>query len=461
MRFELKRFYILFPVLFTLADLVVLSFAFLLSYFVTFSNLTLGAIFTEALLISLVIWLGINFFTKDFKIGRNTEYSKTFNRAIRTTAVFIAVFSFFWVFFNYQEVTRSFLGLYFVVLFVLFSIHRTTVHIVLNRYRKWGGNFRRAVIVGYDDLGFSLFKTLKLRPEYGIKVDGFYGDEAQENNEFPKSGSLKDFYKSNLNEIDFIYVSDNISKPVLNRIISIADEGFKKVKLLPHFRTDHVKTYTLSSIDNVSIIDVNSLPLDSLLNRFVKRSFDILFSLFVITFLISWLYPIIALIIKLESSGPVIFKQLRNGKGNNVFYCYKFRTMVPNRDSDSKWATKNDPRVTRFGSILRRTSLDELPQFFNVLRGEMAIVGPRPLPLKLNEIYKDKVDNFFQRHAYKPGITGLAQAMGYRGEIRELYHIKNRVKLDRFYFQNWTFLFDLKIILRTIVVLFKGQDAAY
>ena len=132
-----------------------------------------------------------------------------------------------------------------------------------------------------------------------------------------------------------------------------------------------------------------------------------------------------------------------------------------NENADSKWATKDDPRVTGFGAFLRRTSLDELPQFINVLRGEMAIVGPRPLPVQLNEIYKNKVDKFFQRHAYKPGITGLAQSMGYRGEIRELHDIRKRVKLDRFYFQNWTFFFDLKIILKTIYALIRGQETAY
>jgi putative colanic acid biosynthesis UDP-glucose lipid carrier transferase len=181
----------------------------------------------------------------------------------------------------------------------------------------------------------------------------------------------------------------------------------------------------------------------------------------IIVFLLSWMYPIISLMIFIESRGSIIFKQLRNGKNNEPFTCYKFRTMHANNTADTKWATKNDPRVTRLGALLRRTSLDELPQFVNVLKGEMAIVGPRPLPIQLNEMYKNKVANYTQRHSYKPGITGLAQALGYRGEIKELNHIKNRVTLDRFYLRNWSFVFDVKIILITMIELFKGQETAY
>jgi putative colanic acid biosynthesis UDP-glucose lipid carrier transferase len=135
--------------------------------------------------------------------------------------------------------------------------------------------------------------------------------------------------------------------------------------------------------------------------------------------------------------------------------------MVENNEADTKWATKNDPRITRLGSFLRKTSIDELPQFLNVLVGDMAIVGPRPLPIKLNEQYRNQIENFVQRHSYKPGITGLAQAMGYRGEIRELSQIKDRVKLDRFYLQNWSFFFDIKILIKTVLELFRGQESAY
>ncbi len=162
------------------------------------------------------------------------------------------------------------------------------------------------------------------------------------------------------------------------------------------------------------------------------------------------MYPLFALIIKLQSAGPVIYKQLREGKDGAHFMCFKFRTMHLNGESDYSWTKVNDPRVTRFGVFLRRTSLDEFPQFLNVFLGTMSIVGPRPHPIKLNDLYRDRVEKFSLRHETRPGVTGLSQMKGYRGSITHYHQINSRVKLDRFYIKNWTFLLDLKIILLTI-----------
>ncbi|MEL7146237.1 MAG: sugar transferase, partial [Bacteroidota bacterium] len=178
-------------------------------------------------------------------------------------------------------------------------------------------------------------------------------------------------------------------------------------------------------------------------------------------FLLSWIIPIIGFLIKLESKGPVFFKQHRNGKGNEKFLCWKFRTMRVNAEADTKQATKDDPRITKIGSILRKTSIDELPQFINVLLGDMSVVGPRPHPVKLNEQFSPKIDRFIQRHAVKPGITGLAQAKGYRGETTQFSAMYGRVKLDRFYVKNWSLILDLKIIILTIFSIIKGQETAY
>jgi putative colanic acid biosynthesis UDP-glucose lipid carrier transferase len=162
------------------------------------------------------------------------------------------------------------------------------------------------------------------------------------------------------------------------------------------------------------------------------------------------MYPLFALIIKLQSRGPAVYKQLREGKDGVHFLCFKFRTMYLNKESDYSWTKVNDPRVTRFGVFLRRTSLDEFPQFLNVFLGQMSIVGPRPHPIKLNDLYRYRIEKFHLRHKTRPGITGLAQMKGYRGSISKIHQINSRVKLDRFYIQNWTFLLDLKIILLTI-----------
>ncbi len=195
------------------------------------------------------------------------------------------------------------------------------------------------------------------------------------------------------------------------------------------------------------------------LKNWSKRLTDLIISFFTIVFIMSWLYPIVAMAIKLSSKGPVIFKQKRHGLHNKPFLCYKFRTMVINNEADTKQATQNDQRVTRIGRFLRKTSLDEIPQVFNVLAGEMSIVGPRPHAIPMNWEFSKSIEGFMLRHAVKPGITGLAQCKGYRGEIRSFYDIYSRYKFDLFYVKNWCLMLDIRIITATIFSLLKGQKA--
>ena len=195
---------------------------------------------------------------------------------------------------------------------------------------------------------------------------------------------------------------------------------------------------------------IKKKPLKKSLNAVLKRTFDIAFSGLILVFFLSWMFPLFALIIKLQNSGPVIYKQLREGKDGVHFLCFKFRTMHLNGESDYSWTKLNDPRVTKFGVFLRRTSLDEFPQFLNVFLGQMSVVGPRPHPIKLNDTYRDSIQKFSLRHETRPGVTGLSQMKGYRGSITHYHQMNSRVKLDRFYIRSWTFLLDLKIILLTI-----------
>ena len=456
-----KRFYFFFPILFISADLSVVSTAFLATQKVIGVSYSLENYTIETLFFVLLSWTSLSLLGKDYKIGRPSGYEKSVTKGFKTITVFLALFSFFVVFSNQEIISRNFVLHFAGVLFLFIPIERVIVHLVVNKYRKWGGNYRNAIIIGYDQLGFSLFDAINKNKNLGIRCTGFYGSSTQIVTKYPLKGNLKAFLKSDLEKVDFVYVSENIVREELNQIIELSDASFVKVKLLPHFKTDFLKSYALKLIDNINIIDVNYLPLDHAFNRFLKRSFDVLFSLIMLLFVLSWLYPIIALIIFLESRGPILFKQYRNGKNNEVFRCLKFRTMYLNEEADQKWATKNDHRVTYFGAILRRTSLDELPQLINVLIGNMTIVGPRPLPVKLNEQYINQIKSYSQRHTFKPGITGLAQALGHRGEIKDLREIKNRVTLDRFYLNNWSVYLDVKIIFITFFELIKGQDTAY
>lgn len=193
----------------------------------------------------------------------------------------------------------------------------------------------------------------------------------------------------------------------------------------------------------------------------MKRGFDFVTSVIVFITVFSWLFPLIGLIIKLDSKGPVLFRQLRHGKDNIPFYCYKFRSMHQNGEADTKQATKNDARITRVGKYLRSSSLDELPQFINVLLGDMSIVGPRPHTIPMNVKFSEEIDNFMYRHTVKPGITGLAQAKGFRGETKNFYDIYSRCKLDIFYIDNWSPILDVKIMIWTFASLILEESDVY
>lgn len=213
-------------------------------------------------------------------------------------------------------------------------------------------------------------------------------------------------------------------------------------------------------IGDVPILSIRQEPLESPINEAIKRGFDILFSSVALLFSPIIFIPV-AIAIKCSSPGPVFFKQKRTGLRGKEFNCYKFRTMKLNNNSDKVQATKDDPRITRVGEFLRKTSIDELPQFWNVLKGDMSVVGPRPHMIKHTEEYSKLIDTYMVRHLIKPGITGWAQVNGYRGETKELWQMKMRVQYDVWYIENWDFFFDLKIIYLTVLNAIKGEKNAY
>ena len=405
----------------------------------------------------------LSYISRDYKIGRAVSYYNTFKKAFTSVFVFVSLITLVWLFMAGEVIERHFITSLILLLFVWLTIYRVFVHLILDRYRAFGGNITSAIIIGYDPLGFKLFDLLQRKPHYGIRCKGIFSitQPTVKDSHYPVSGIISDFFELDFTEIDSVYISDRLGQGEKNKIIQFADNHAKRVKLLPEIKTDLLKTFVLRRYESVAVIDINRLPLDGVLNRFAKRSFDLLFSSVVIVFLLSWMWPLFGLIIKLESKGPVFFKQYREGKDGSKFLCLKFRTMIKNDQADTMWAAKDDPRTTKFGSFLRKTSLDEFPQFINVFVGQMSVVGPRPHPISLNEAYKTRVEKFAKRHESRPGLTGLAQAMGYRGEINQFYQMNSRVKLDRFYLQNWSFWLDLKVIVLTVFVIVKGQDNAY
>jgi putative colanic acid biosynthesis UDP-glucose lipid carrier transferase len=275
--------------------------------------------------------------------------------------------------------------------------------------------------------------------------------------------SLKNcFAYINEKNIDEIYCSvAELTNDQINELIFFADNNLRELKFIPDNKDIYTKKLKYEYYDYIPILSLRSIPLGEPINKFVKRTFDLIFSSAVIIFLLSWLTPIIAVLIKLESKGPVFFKQSRNGFNYEEFNCYKFRSMTPNKEANLNQVTRGDQRITKVGQFLRKTSIDELPQFYNVLFGDMSVVGPRPHMVSHTNMYAKKIDKFMVRHFVKPGITGLAQISGFRGEVESDKDIINRVKYDIFYIENWSLLLDIKIIFQTLINLVKGEDKAY
>lgn len=274
-------------------------------------------------------------------------------------------------------------------------------------------------------------------------------------------GQYSDIYHMARKGVKEIYCCLNaLTQREMQLLLSEADRYMIRVRFLPDSLPfgDQIRMQT---INKTPVFVLRSEPLLSDKNKLVKRGFDITFSLFVIVFVLSWLTPLLWIIIKCESKGPLFFKQKRTGIDNHTFKCLKFRSMVSNAASDTRQASKKDDRVTRVGAFLRKTSMDELPQFFNVLKGDMSVVGPRPHMLFHTDQYREKIGSYMIRHYVKPGITGLAQISGYRGETKKLNAMKQRVEHDIDYVENWTFMLDLKIIFLTIWNLGIPDENAY
>ena len=264
-----------------------------------------------------------------------------------------------------------------------------------------------------------------------------------------------------LTNVDKIYCSLNeIPDGQLKDIVDFADENRKSIKFIPDTKEIFSKNLKIDYYELFPVLSLQKTQLHEPFIKGIKRVFDTGFSLLVILLLLSWLIPILALLIKLESKGPVFFKQGRPGLDEEEFFCYKFRSMQLNGNTE-KEASKNDPRVTKMGKFMRKTSIDELPQFFNVLFGDMSVVGPRPHLWSQNKAYASKVKKYMVRHYVKPGITGLAQIKGFRGEIETEEDMVNRIKLDVFYIENWSMILDIKIIIQTLINILKGEEKAY
>lgn len=341
---------------------------------------------------------------------------------------------------------------------ILVALAKLFIYYFLRRFRVvFGGNFRTVVIVGSGKSVEHLVKFFNENPDYGYKLIKVF--EVGNDSRLVVDEACKYVLD---NKIDEMYCSlEDLTTEDVNKFIDFTDNNLKILKFLPDNKEFFSRNLTYQYYGYIPILSLRNIPLDQTTNKVIKRTFDLIFSLIVIVAILSWLTPILAILIRMESKGPTFFKQKRNGLNYKEFYCYKFRSMRLNEISDLYQVSKNDPRITRIGRIIRKTSIDELPQFINVLMGDMSVVGPRPHMVSHTEMYARRIDKFMVRHFIKPGITGLAQTKGFRGEVETDKDIIYRVKYDIFYLENWSLLLDIKIVLYTIYNAIRGEAKAY
>ena len=444
-----------------IGDMLMINISFIILYWFIIGSISYGAFSKTHLVVLLVFnfsWVLVTYIIGTYSII-SLEREATITNLLKALITFLIVVSFILFILNIHYSRKEFL---YLSLFLLGSmiVWRVGLVISINFYRKIGYNYKKVIIIGYNETGKQLEYFFAKNPKSGYHLFGFFDDIEKEKT----IGSLEDVFsfitKHGIDEV-FYSLSENINYNYLNQLIDFADNNLVRVKVLTDFKFLPYKNFNIEFFDFIPILAIRTIPLDDLINRKLKRAFDFIFSLFCIIFLLSWMLPVISLLIKIDSKGPIFFKQKRSGTNNTDFWCYKFRTMHVNVDADMQQANKNDPRITRVGKFLRKTNIDEFPQFFNVLAGSMSIVGPRPHMLKHTEEYSQVIEKYMVRHFVKPGITGLAQIKGYRGETKNPLLMKSRIKIDVFYIENWSFLLDLRIIFLTMFNMVRGDKNAY
>ncbi|MCF4102191.1 exopolysaccharide biosynthesis polyprenyl glycosylphosphotransferase [Gillisia sp. M10.2A] len=403
----------------------------------------------------LLIAVGLNFYNVDRKERFITKFHKFLRHYFIFSLAYFALFSILKIQFSLGHQL-------FVLGFLLFLLvfYRWFFFSVRRLYRLEGGNFVNVVVIGRDKNIKSIQKIFE-EPDFGYRYKGYF--HSNQSNDKDYLGKIENSYQFILNNrIDELYcLVSQVSGEELQKLISFADNNLIRLKLVPDNKGIFTRAMHVEHFGNVPVLNLRDSPLERNYAKYGKRAFDIIFSSLVIIFILSWLIPILFIITRLESKDSLFFKQLRHGYNKKSFWCYKFRSMAVNTNANIQMCTKNDSRITRVGRVLRKTSIDELPQFFNVLKGEMSIVGPRPHMEMHTLEYAGSVDKYLVRHFAKPGITGLAQIKGYRGEITKQADIINRTRFDIFYLEKWSPLLDAKIIYDTIFNCIKGEENAF
>ena len=415
------------------------------------------------------IWYTMSIFSKLYAEKRSNKFSEEIVLIIYQIILFSVSLGAILFFLNLNDKYSSYFILTYIMLLAFLTIPtkyiiRKKIHAALHK----GNYYDNVLLVGASPAAANFYETVTKYYYYGYKCIGYINTTNTLKNDCPYFG---DFDKTeeiiNSNSIDEVFIAlPSGENKIIQKVIQICEINNIRVRMLPDLSEYTSSSIYINNIGLVPVVNVGHLPLDKKENRILKRAFDIVFSLLFFLGIGIFLFPIIAFIIKITSKGPIFFKQERWGHGNKKIICYKFRSMVKNStdiDEDGKYnqASKDDPRITLIGKILRKSNLDELPQFWNVLIGNMSVVGPRPHPTPLNLESMHTVDNYMLRHLVLPGISGLAQVNGCRGETKTTEEMQRRINFDLYYIHRWSFWLDIQIIIQTVVNIIRGDQNAY
>ena len=448
-----------------IGDILCINIAFILMYYLKFDSIDFSDKYRFLLIIFNANWILVALMLKLYELNRIMRLDKVLFNLFKAFGFNVLIITAVLFSLKQSSFSREHLYATYFMLFGLIMLWRYLTIKLIKLYRKSGYNYSRVVIVGGGEVAQQLNDYFNSDDVLGVRLLGVFSDSdfSFEIKDSVKTGTLDSLEQFALkNDVDEIFYTMPLTyTKKIKGLVDFCDKYMIRFKVVPDFRGFIFKRVNIDFFNDVPVITLREEPLTDFINRFTKRVFDLIFSLLTIVFVLSWLYPFIAVLIKLSSKGPVLFKQSRSGVNNEEFLCYKFRSMTMSAEADTKQATKGDVRITKIGAFLRKSSLDEFPQFFNVFMGDMSIVGPRPHMLKHTEEYSELIQKYMVRQLVKPGITGAAQVKGYRGETKELQDMEGRVRLDVWYIENWSLSLDINIIFHTVWNAFKGDEKAY
>ncbi len=464
----------LYVLIHALGDLFILNISYIIGHIFSWNyRFMFDAKYLQLWIYLNIIYLFAAQLSGTFDMYRNTRFFTLLSALFRLFFFEVLLsFSYIVVFKDFNQtfkLSREVLMITYIASLILTTIWRFGFIKIVRIYRARGFNNRKVMIIGAGETAQEFKNMLEHKIEYGYQFLGFYDDEPKKyNTEIQKHilGNVADAKQYAIShQIDELFCAlPYQEEDRIKELIQFGDENLIRVKIVPdltRFLTHHLNKVEIDYYGQIPVMTLRSEPLENIVNRFVKRLFDIGFSILVFLFFLWWFVPLVALIIKVTSKGSVFFIQDRSGIKNKPFRVIKFRTMYINNDAHYKQATRQDQRITPIGKILRKTNLDELPQFLNVFLGQMSVIGPRPHMLMHTQEYSKIIDKFMVRHLVKPGITGWAQVNGYRGETKDVNDMEGRVRADVWYIENWSFGLDVKIIIMTIINMIRGEENAF